>query len=244
MNRGPIHIHLGPGKLALGLILPIADELDLPSHLIGRPGSGSTAAYGVSFAPNRPLRFYGLASFSGPERLEEAAPEILKAIEDVRPMLITTTLRAGIKERYGFVRELLSSRNSEAETVFIACENSPHPLYARLRDEFEPAGVQFSATVVNRICPKFLEPDEGRRVVRAHERGEWLIARSSMAGVIASQLARSDFVSFHSPEEIVALEKRKRWIVNGGQLYLAILAHDAGEDGLVGQPIRPVCAIW
>ena len=219
--------------LALGLILPIADELDLPSHLIGRPGPESTASYGVSFAPSQPLRFYGLESFTGPERLEQAKPEILQATEDGRPMLITATLRAGIEKRYEFVRELLAGRSSEAETVFFACENSPHPLYTKLREEFEPAGIQFPATVVNRICPKFLEPDEGRRVVRAHECGEWLIARPSQAETIVSLLEGSKFVSFHAPEEIMALEKRKRWIVNGGQLYLAILAHDADEESLV-----------
>jgi mannitol-1-phosphate/altronate dehydrogenase len=230
MNRRPIHIHFGASKLALGLLLPIAWELGMASHVIGRPGVKEEKQYCVSFAPSRPKQYYPLGSFEGPENLADANAEILAALRDGRPMLVTATLRNAIVERQGLIRELLGSRRASEETIFLACENSPHPLYSELRREFEPAGVQFPATVVNRICPKFLDRDDGRRVVRAHELGEWLIERPR-PGKLAMLLESSALVSMH--DDLTGLEKRKRWVVNGGQLYLAILAHEAGEESLV-----------
>lgn len=232
MSSRAVHIHLGPSKLALGLILPIIFELGIPSHLIGRAGQDARPAYGVSLEPDRPLEWYPLASFRGPVRLAEADPEILRALKEGRPMLVTATLRDGIVGRYPFVRELLQARSGDDETIFIACENSPHENYAKLREEFEPLGVQFPATVVNRICPKFLEPDQGRRVVRGHELGEWMIERPR-PGALSYLLGEAELVSYHDRDELETLEKRKRWVVNGGQLYLAILAHDAGLESLV-----------
>lgn len=230
MNSRAIHIHLGPSKLALGLILPVVFEIGIPSHVIARAGKDSRPAYGVSLAPDHPLQYYPLASFKGPVRISECHPDILRALTDGRPALITATLRGGIAGRYPFVRELLEARRGAAETIFLACENSPDPLYASLREEFEPAGIQFPATVVNRICPKFLDPDLGRRVVRGHELGEWLIERPR-PGALAAALESAELVSYH--DTIDGLEKRKRWVVNGGQLYLAILAHEAMEQSLV-----------
>jgi hypothetical protein len=236
MQSRAIHIHFGPSKLALGLILPTVFEMEIPSHVIARPGRNGRPAYGVSLAPNRPLRFYPLASLKGPQSLEEAFPDILAALREGRPMLITSTLRDGVVHRHQFMRELLSARDSEAETIFLACENSPHEIYGKLREEFGPAGVQFPATVVNRICPKFLEPDLGRRVVRGHELGEWLIERPR-PGLITDLLEGAALVSLH--DDLEALEKRKRWIVNGGQLYLAILAHHARKKSLVNAAATP-----
>lgn len=236
--RGPRHIHFGPSKLALGLILPILFEVGMPTHLIGRPGKEETPAFGVSLEPHWPLQFYPLASFNGPRSLEELDPEIHVTLDCDGPLLITSTLREAILERHALIREILAARGPEAETVFIACENSPHPRYDDLRKEFEPKGVQFPSTVVNRICPRFLDNDNGRRIVRAHELGEWMIEAPSRPGVVASLLDKSDLVSFHSRKELVARERRKRWLVNGGQLYVALLAHEGGVEDLMSAALQ------
>lgn len=238
MRQRVVHIHFGPSKLALGLVLPIAVELGLSTHLIGRPGIGARPAFGVSLVPSLPISFFPLASFTGPRTLAEVDPRIAGALQDGDPMLITTTLREGIVECCGLMRELLAARGADDETVFIACENSPHPKYEELREEFEPAGIQFLGTVVNRICPKFLPPSHGRRVVLAHELGEWLIETPPRPGEIAELLEQSGFVTFHA--ELEALEERKRWLVNGGQLYLAMLAHHAGEESLTRAANTPL----
>ncbi len=240
MHERVLHIHLGASKLALGLILPIATEVGLETHLIGRPGPGSRPAYGVALVPSRPISFFPLASFGGPFDLAGVDPRIAEALQDGDPMLITSTLRGAISQRYEFVSELLEARHAEDDTVFIACENSLHPAYEDLRKKFEPAGVQFLSTVVNRICPRFLPPSHGRRVVLAHEVGEWLIEEPERPAAFQALLERSDLVRFHKKAELEALEERKRWVVNGGQLYLAMLAHDAGEKSLTKAARSPL----
>jgi hypothetical protein len=229
LHHRVVHIHFGPSKLALGLILPIALELGLSTHLIGRAGVSARPAFGVSLAPGGLVSFYPLASFNGPRTVSQMDPRIAGALEGGQ-MLITSTLRDGIVDRHPLVRELLEARGSTGETVFIACENSPHQLYGDLKEEFG-ANVQFLGTVVDRICPKYLPPSHGRRVVLAHRLGEWLIESPSEEGAITSLLAKSDLVSFHP--DLRPYEERKRWLVNGSQLYLSLLAHQAGTKSLI-----------
>jgi hypothetical protein len=163
-------------------------------------------------------------------------PKLRAAVMRDGPLLVTCTLRGGIVEREQFIRELLEARSS-GETVFIACENSPHRLYEKLREEFEPKGTIFLGAVVNRICPKFVGPSDSRRIVRAHKLGEWLIQDKGVKSAVVEALARSDLVFLEANLE--PFERRKRWQVNGGQLLLALLAHQGGETSLMAAAHTP-----
>src|SRR5215218_3941938 len=103
MRERVAHIHLGASKLALGLILPIAVEVGLETHLIGRPGAGGRPAFGIALVPNRPVSFFPLASFTGPQVLAEVDPRIIQALQDGAPLLITSTLRGAISQRSGLI---------------------------------------------------------------------------------------------------------------------------------------------
>lgn len=225
-----VHIHVGPSKLGLGLVASTTAQLRMEVHIVGRPGPDSTPRFGVSLVPNLPIAFHDVASFTGPETFKEAGPALREAVMRDGPLLVTCTLRDGIVDRYQFVRELLLARG-DGETVFIACENSPHEAYGRLRQEFEPGGVRFLDTVVNRICPKFIRISGPRRIVRAHKLGEWLIEERLDDSAVIECLTGSDFVLLEP--ELEPFKRRKRWQVNGGQLLLAMLAHQAGESDLL-----------
>jgi hypothetical protein len=234
-----VHIQLGASKLALGLIVPLTVGLGMEVHLVGRPGRDSRAEFGVSFAGNGGLSFYEVASFKGPTTVTEMDASAREALLSPRPVLFTATLRGAIAERFQFTRELLQIRaDREVETVFLACENSPAGLYERLRGEFEPRGVRFLPTMVNRICPAFIETHDPRRIVRAHPLGEWVIQGSADEGQILADLA-SAVDTVQLTEDLRPFELRKRWLVNGGQLQLAILAHSAKRRSLRAAANRP-----
>jgi hypothetical protein len=233
-----VHIHLGPSKLGLGLIVPITVDLGMEVHLVGREGAFFEPGFGISFAAEGAVSFYRVDSFEGPESFEELNPDARQALDSPRPVLITSTLRGAIDGRYQFVRELLTARvDCGGETLFIACENMPHELYGRLREEFEPQGITFLSTMVNRICPTFIEGHDPRRIVRAHPLGEWVIKSPPKTTSLVELLRTSTLVDF--VPDLEPYEVRKRWLVNGGQLQLAILAHSAKKRSLRAAANRP-----
>ena len=237
MSDRVAHIHLGASKLGLGLVVSITAQLGMEVHLVGRPGPEMIPRFGVSLVPSVPLAFHDVETFTGPESFEEAHPKLRSAVTRDGPLLITCTLRDGIVSRLSFLRELLAARGG-GEALFIPCENSPHPAYETLRKEFEPKGVCFLDTVVNRICPKFIETSDSRRIVRAHKIGEWLIEDDGAKGIIREMLASSEQdVLFE--KNLEPFERRKRWQVNGGQLLLALLAHQGGVKSLMSAAHTP-----
>jgi hypothetical protein len=199
-------------------------------HLVGKPGPDSIPRFGVSLVPGVPVAFHDVATFTGPETFKAAKEELREAVGRDGPLLITCTLRDGILDRYQFLREVLLARGG-GETVFIACENSPHEAYERLRDEFEPGGVRFLDTVVNRICPKFIRTSGSRRIVRAHKLGEWMVGAGPGESEVVDRLTASKLVLLE--QDLEPFERRKRWQVNGGQLLLGLLAHEGGKNDLM-----------
>jgi len=160
-------------------------------------------------------------------------PAVRAAIDDAPHLLITTAVTtAGIPAVAPIILELLDarSRRDDVTTTFIAGENDPGETYPELAEELTRLRVDCRRTMVNRLCfePEELQRD-GARVVRADGLAEWLIEGEPSTPALAA-LAALDHVTFVA--DVEPFEVRKRWLVNGGHLALAILAREYKQPRL------------
>jgi Mannitol dehydrogenase C-terminal domain len=167
-----------------------------------------------------------VATFSKADTLETMCSEARDLIVGVPQLLVTASVAAdGLEERKGFLLQIAEARttSSRAEaTQFIPCENDPGIGYEELRQQLTSLGVECLDTLVNRLCPKRLV--EGTRVeVIADELAEWVIEAELDHRQALAALGELPYVAFVA--DVRPYETRKRWLVNGGHLALAIVAH-------------------
>ncbi len=236
-------IHFGPGRLGLGLIVEQLDEAGFSVCLIGSPGCvDDLSQFGVAFTdPNRGLEYRDVHWHSIAAAVEDLPPEVLDIVSSTEPVLITAALGEKIADRSDFIVELVSRRETGAETVLLACENDPHPAYKQVANRCGSA-LSVHPCVVDRICawPTTVSIDEqgrkrlishptdhlGRRVVSAHPVGAWVIStRGSQAATLEllAALAAASTVQL-TPEEITGHKAQKLWSVNGIHIVLALIA--------------------
>jgi hypothetical protein len=145
-------------------------------------------------------------------------------------MLVTCTLRDRIVERRSFIEELLRVRPPGSETTLLACENAPDGAYRELADNCKKLDVTFLRTVVNRMCIGRDPDSKGRRIVSAHELGEWLIEWPGAPSYLLEALAEVEEVEL--VVDIDAHHDRKLWMVNGAHQALALMARYGGTQDL------------
>jgi hypothetical protein len=233
-------IHLGPGRLGLGLIVEQLGRSQFSVCLIGPPDGGKEPLeYGLAFTdPEIGLEYHTVDFYSGATTVSQLPDEVLALIASTEPLLITSALAAQITNRIELLVEIVNRRPVGSETVLVACENEPHEAYRTLARKC--AGRLTSCPcVVDRICawPSTITIDEhgetivtehrrdmeGRRVVVVHPVGEWLIAAPKPIPATLVQLQQAPHVNvIHG--DIAGYEDRKLWSVNGVHTVLALLA--------------------
>ncbi len=225
------HIQIGPSPLALGLLIPCTTAAGFSVCVIGRPGDESSNLYGlVGTGPEDLLSYPKVDWFEGPAGFADLDPEVRARIESDEPLLLTCTLREKIAERQPLVEELLRARPANAETIFLPCENAPHSTYAQLIEVCEETGAVALRTVVNRMCTEGKTDSENRRMVSAHQLGEWLIERPSGPSPMLDQLEVAPEVK--RVDDYEARQARKLWMVNGAHQALALMAWEGTERTL------------
>jgi hypothetical protein len=227
-----LHIQVGPSPLALGLVVPATLSAGFDVCIVGRPGDRSPLEYGHSGSgPRGRLRYLRVRWFVGPGQLEDLPGDLIEMIRSNEPLLLTCTLRGQIVDRRDFVEELLEARPAEAETMMLACENAPAPVYeeiAAARPE-----VVVLRTVVNRMCIGLKNDSAGRRMVSAHPLGEWLVHRGEGAGRVARLLGALETAgAIEIVDDVDGRHDRKLWMVNGAHQALALMARKADTDEL------------
>jgi hypothetical protein len=229
------HLHFGPGRLGLGLIVDAANKAQLVTHLISRLDSDSPQpdTYVLKLTEKEPFELE-VASHSKAFTLEELEPEALKAVRANVPMLITTALGASGLTHYCDLLVKIAEerpRDSAAPTVFIACENNAGPDYEELTKQLNDLGVECRATMVNRLCPRrFIPEDDSKRiVVKADPYAEWLIEGEDSVGPLRF-LAGVHYVGFEP--DVTPFNVRKRWVVNGTHLALALFARPVNQPSI------------
>ncbi|HVD39724.1 MAG TPA: hypothetical protein VNC16_01815 [Solirubrobacterales bacterium] len=154
-------------------------------------------------------------------------------VEEDEPLLVTCTLRDAIVDRRDLVVELLEARPAGAETVFAACENSPHEVYEEIEKICKANGIVSLKTVVNRMCREEEKRDDtNRRVILAHPLGELVFEQPPRSLALLEALGRLEEVEV--VEEFDARKDRKIWMVNGVHLALALMARAAPQGEPAG----------
>ncbi len=232
-NLRGCHIHFGPGKLGLGLVAAISSKAGLDLHLIGRVDSQP------DLSPGYTLRVRGIGgierdenvtitSFSKADCWDHLDPKVQAALIEAPELLLTTSVTTkGLSARQHFVLDLVRRRKASPHaqsTIFIAAENDTGPNYPKLAHELGALGVDCRRTVVDRLCTQtHIDPITGIYVVTVDELAQWIIEGDPSTSRTLGALAQSSFVWFVPDFE--PFEVRKRWLVNGVHLALAITAH-------------------
>jgi hypothetical protein len=226
-----LHIQIGPSPLALGLLVPFTLAAGFEVCIVGRPGDTSPAVYGYAgTGPKGRLGYHRVTWFEGPQRFEDLPSELRERLRSDEPTLLTCTLREKIADRRAFVEELIRSRPAGAETILLACENSPHDAYRDIGMICDELGVTVLRTVVNRMCIERPLDSDRRRMVSAHELGEWLVERPKEPSRVLSSLEAVE--EFGVVDDIEARLARKLWMVNGAHQALALIAWHANRRSL------------
>jgi hypothetical protein len=226
-----IHVNVGPSALALGLIVPATLSAGFEVCVVGRPGDDGPSEFGIrSTGTVGRLRFEQVRWYAGPDRVTQLPSDLLERIQSIEPALITCSLRGKIEERRAFVEELLRLRPAMAETIVMACENTPAPAYEQIDELCHGLpGTRMPKTVVNRMCIALEADSGGRRMVSAHSLGEWLVERP-LCGSSKILEALQGCPEFAVVDDILARGERKLWMVNGAHRALALMARRGNDD--------------
>ncbi|SHU42402.1 Uncharacterised protein [Mycobacteroides abscessus subsp. abscessus] len=241
----------GTGGLALGLI---ARQLALNEReftLFGRLGEDEKRRQNVECLNRR--RIY-LSGVRVDQAIEIPIPDMaitsspvglaclriaLRADGDV---IYFTSLREGQPWAAGEVADAIQDRqrNNTPGTLFLfPCENSIHPKISRLETDFGGNGFAYVDSMVDRICPDvgvISEPhrtgsqaSDGIVFVDTEEEFEWVAkletddprAHSSFNSICHA-------LNIENSIDVEAAKIRKRWMMNGTQLSIGLLAATHG----------------
>jgi hypothetical protein len=226
-----LHLHIGPGCLGLGLVTATSLDAGLDVYLLAR--SGSKLPYdarfkllvkGESGETTIPLPVPPLAKA---DHVEDLADPVRGLVMDSEDLLVTVAATTeGLEARHQFLIDLARRRaalGGGRRTVVIACENDPGPRHPDLVEALEEVGAECLPTMVNRLCHDLeIDPVDGCHRVTVDEIAEWVIEGGPDGHAALAALAEVEHVDF--VEDVVPFETRKRWLVNGAHLALAILA--------------------
>ncbi len=228
-----LHLHFGPGRLGLGLVVDAANQAEFRTHLVGRENDEAPPEKFALELTGEGTKTLAFISYSQAERFEQLEPEAREAIATPMPMLMTTALGAELGRCGDLIVAVAQARPREerAATVFIACENDTGRHYEELKRRLQALGVDCRATMVNRLCPERTpdEEDERRTVVRADPHAEWLIEGEGRAEPLV-RLGALDQVDFVA--DVKPFATRKRWIVNGTHVALALFARAVNQPSI------------
>lgn len=239
-----LHLVVGPGKLALGLLVPSSKAAGFDVCLVGRsqPAQRERRRYALDIdGVTQGQEFRRVEYACNPDGVEDLDDDIRRRLAGREPLLITTSLDGKIVARVDFLVAVCRLRPPEAETVLVICENAPDAGYEELRRQLPPY-VAVCESVVDRLCsaPDPPRTRTGHRIVVAHPVAEWVIAHPApeASAVIGALCAGSSDV--HAVVELAPYEARKLWTVNGLHLGLALAARAWDLDHLdpSGEPTR------
>jgi hypothetical protein len=243
------HIHIGPGCLGLGLIVLAGVEADLAVHVIARAESDLPespifkalvkAESGEESVDLPVVTFSKSDTFEG---LEDPVRDLIATVPELLVTIAATT--DGLEERHGFLIKLAEARaqsGSAETTLFIPCENDPGKNYPSLKQKLAALDVECLDTLVNRLCPK-VNNDNGWVEVIADEQAEWVIQAEPDHQHTLVSLGELSYVDF--VPDVRPYETRKRWLVNGAHLALAIIAHAKRTVSIDEAASEPGRAQW
>jgi hypothetical protein len=245
---------MGPGPLGLGLIATSSVEAKLDLHIV-HPDPSRTAPAPPMFVvtcrgtdEEDPQPLHEQAGFCCGRTLDALDATTLEALRTAPDLLLTTSLgTTGLEDSFPLLLDMVDARgrSDDRKTVFIPCENHPGgDAWHEFAEKLKSRGVDVRNTMVNRLCYwRDNDPKKrvSERVVRADRFREWVIA-GDVDQPVLSALAGVDHVRF--VDRLEPVEVRKRWLVNGAHLGLALVARQAGVVNLNEEAAEPEREQW
>ncbi len=238
-------IHLGLGRLGLGLVVPIMADC-FPVVLADRERLDPVEELrGESLAKRRALdAIHAEARFAIVEQLNgnrtdctvgacvripagDGYHEIQEIVDSAEPIVLTTALTIeGLEAQVPKIRAIVATRELlGCETLIIPCENRVGAKFREFADEVRDSQLTVVArTVVDRVCYE-LTLEGGRATVKVHPFASWVIERTGMPldRLLEQIAARSEFV--HLVDDYEPHYAAKLWLLNGPHAALALAAH-------------------
>lgn len=232
-------IHIGPGPLALGLILPCLEQAGFEVCLVGRDDTDEPERVHYMLGPTDgtvDLTERCVAHACKASTTAQLPVAVQQRLGSGEPLLITCALGTkgkGAAAGAGLVSQILEQRPPDAETVVVLCENDRIPAYDAL-EQRDGQRVVVCRSVVDRVCTwhddEHKRDELGRRAVRAHPVGEWIIGHPDPSSPLMAALLRADEVAVVAVTELAGYEDRKLWTVNGLHIVLALIARRTNLD--------------
>jgi hypothetical protein len=225
------HVHLGAGALGFGLIASSSCAAGLEVHVIVGEGRSWPPSKTFELAVTHDVgelpavEEYELAGLWKASDFAGLAPEACRVVCETPHLLITTSLKKGLDEVAPFILEIATARFAAGHalsTTFIAAENDPGPNFDDLRRELQKRAVRVCATVVNRLCSS-RSTVNGRTRVGVDVEQEWVIELHQLP-LPPPIVALATLPHVELTHDVHAIEIRKRWLINGTHLALAIIA--------------------
>ena len=260
-----VHVHVGAGRLGLGLPVYATRKVGYDVVVANRPGEvadrlADELAYQVRLGPDR-TETVAIDRFIALD--DEGETELAGVVADPRCRLLTTAVTmAGLEELVPLLRRTLEARRATSgdDPLFvIACENQVGPDFDDLRHDFRDGTIHFLRCTVDRLCSDLAVSTVAPSVVVSTEQyANWVIE----APVRLEEIAQEHLVELRLGDiaelvpDIVPYMWRKRWLVNGVHLVVALLAwrarfprldrfvaQPAGRDALRGAQLEFTTAI-
>lgn len=206
-NVGSVHMQVGSGALALGLVIPVMSKARLKSIILNRrPKPGAMSVARCSLLKNQ--KDYIFKSGDSGNSLEkvnnidfyyfdENLPDILFSSPEL--ILTTAVTPSGLLPIVPFITNFLEKRRTicdeRAFTYIVACENlreNSNELKKMLLEYAKEInlGTDFSGfinsqcgfldTVVDRVCVLSDDPVEGQPIVKVEPNYCWIIDKSPL----------------------------------------------------------------
>jgi hypothetical protein len=224
------HVHVGPGCLGLGLVAATTLEAGMDVHLVGRPGCRlDKDRLSVAFHGDHGQRHASMPlpvrTVSAADSYRELESEAQDAVRSAPHLLLTTSLgRRGLRDGGAVLLDILRQRPKELRptTVCIAAEGDPGGAWSGLEGTLSRRGVDCRRTVVNRLCyPSPRSADPAACEVFAEDFAEWVISGEPDQPLLEA-LDGVDHTLF--TEDIEPYRMRRHWLVDSGQLAVALRA--------------------
>jgi mannitol-1-phosphate/altronate dehydrogenase len=251
------HAHIGTGKFGLGFVGYFSNKSNSKTMFLNRLSHEKVArdrneklleekSYLIEYYNKEieDVKFDGF-HFYDRENLED----LINIIAHPETTLLTTSVGYHhLPDIAPYIEEGLRARKSDCSPLFVlACENG-HRSSSHLKESINQAviadkEVEFLDCVVDQICDKFSKKadEQNKVVIQAENYREWIIEERNPDIRNYLNHAAIKFIKHQegSDSPLELYEVRKRWLVNGLHMAVAIIGTNfMNPDALIADVIK------